>query len=151
MKTLLITLLLFVAFGFTNAHLAAKPKIKKKDGVVTVDGAPYFQYEYKRAVGGMDITSLSGDKLFFLRMDEYYDPAKISKSNTTGKVSYASLIREGGTEVICELDSASPKYLAMLLLEYAALDESGKIVEANFQKMVTHVGMTYSAGRPVLR
>jgi hypothetical protein len=148
-KTLLLFLLLSVSFGFTNS--SAKPKIKAKDGIVTVDGAPYLKYEYKRVVGGYDFMNLNGDKLFFLRGEDYYDPARISKSNTTGKVSYASLIREGGTEVLCELDTPNPKYVAWLLYDYAVLDDKGNIVEANFQKMATQVGMTYSAGRPATR
>jgi len=149
MKTIVLSALLLVAFGFTNASVA-KPKVKRKDGVVTVDGEPYLKYDYKQMAQGYDIMNLNGERLFFLRGESYNDPTKISSSNSTGRVSYASLIREGQTEVICEPGSPDPKYMAMLLMEYEALDQNGNIVEANFQRMVTQVGMTYSAKRPTV-
>ena len=148
MKSLLITTLLFISFGFTSS--GSKPKIKQKDNLVTVEGTPYFKHEMTRAVFGYNISSPDGEQLFFLRQEKYNDPTKATKSNSTTTVYYYSLIREGGTEVLCELRSAGGKYLAKLLMEYTVLDTNGKIIEANFQKMVTHAGMTFSANRPVI-
>jgi len=145
MKFTLLTALLFLSFAFTTGE--PKAKLKAKDGVVTVDGAPYVQYEQKKTVRGTQFKDRNGNNLFFVR-DEYYDdPVQISKSNPHGRVYYASLIREGSQDVACEVPSSYPKHLARMLLEYEVLDASGNLVEANFQKMVVQVGKTYSVKR----
>lgn len=143
MKTLIITSLLLVLFGFTNGD--PKPKIKTKDNIVTVDGVPYFHCKYNRLVLGYDIAKLDGTKLLFLRRQEYYNPSMVSKNNPSGKSFFYSMIRDGQTDVLCELSYASGKYVAKLFLEYSILDENGAINEANLQRMAAQVGKTYSS------
>lgn len=147
MKTFILAALLLVTFGFTTDK--GGPKITKKDHLVLVDGVPYFLFERTTLVFGVSIAKPNGEKLFFLRQEEYYDNARISNSNPNGKQTYYSLIREGSDEVSCEFNGVSAKYLAKILLEYKVLDADGNIIEENFNKMTVHVGMQQSKNRPV--
>lgn len=148
LKTLLITSLLLVVFGFTNSD--PKPKIKTKDNIVSVDGVPYFYAKYNRLIGGIDIAKVDGTKLLFLRRQNYTDPSLVNKNNPTGKSSFYSMIREGQTEVLCELSYASNKYLAKLFLEYTILDENGNINDANLLKLAGQIGKTFSSKNVII-
>jgi hypothetical protein len=54
-------------------------------------------------------------------------------------------IPEGATEVLCEIDGMSLKWIARLFLEYNVLDEKGALIEANLQRMAVHMGKAFSA------
>lgn len=127
-----------------------KPKITKDDNTIFVDGAAYFKYKWNMKYNyGMSIDKVNGEKLFFLRREEYVDPATMSKSNPDGKVHYYSLIREGESEVSCEIKSFTAKSLARMLLDYGVLDENGDIREESFHRMCAQAGKIYSQNKPV--
>lgn len=147
MRTTLFSLLLLAlvsAFTIGDDH-----KIKKKDNLILVDGTPYFRFD-RSAIGGISIEKVEGGKLLFLRVGKYYDPTPNSKGVPTGDRYFYSIIPEGATEVLCEIDGMSVKWIARVLLEYNVLDEKGAIIEANLQRMAVHVGKPYSAKSTII-
>jgi hypothetical protein len=147
MKTVFLTALLFIAFGFSKGD--PKPKIKTSDHIVSVDGVPYFKSTNNRTIGGVDIAKVDGTKLLFLRRESFFDPTLLSKSNTTGTHYFYSMIREGQTDVLCELSNGQVgnKSLARLFLEYNVIRENGDIDDENLKKMAGLIGMTHSVKR----
>ncbi len=147
MKTLLLPIL-FLALASFNVK-GDDPKITKDDNTIFVDGKAYFKFKWEKGTNSMIVDKVNGEKLFYLRREEYTDQSQITSGNPKGIVLYYSLIREGSSEVSCEIKAITAKYLAKILLEYDILDENGNVKEENFKRMSNNFGKTISQNRPV--
>lgn len=90
MKNVLL-ILLFIYTAAVSFSKDKKSAVELREDTVYVEGSSLFIMEKLKPFPGFFnyfIKNLKGDKLAFLKFNEYYDPKEISSANPKGRVTY---------------------------------------------------------------
>jgi hypothetical protein len=122
-------------------------KIKKKGNTIYKDGAACLTIEKDKAVpGSYFIDNLNGTRLFYIRVQSYYDPATVSKGNPTGRISYLEICNAIGDTIFFEY-SATKKRICKLLLTEGIIESNGQVNLVKLEQTAKRIGTSFSRRR----
>jgi hypothetical protein len=112
---------------------AQKQKITFDEDTILVDGVRYGILERKSGPSGDHVVkSLDGKEQIYLKLLDFYDPAKVSSSNPNGRETYfeVTFLNSGAK---CEVDApGGKKWTAKIIVENQLL--KGNEVDADAEK-----------------
>ena len=144
-KIYLILVFLLLAFsGLTQ-------KVKKKGNIIFIDKKEYVKLENDKVnPGSFYITNLKGEKLIYVKAQNYIDPRFQTKGNPTGRIGYWEICNSIGDTIRFEYASTKKK-ICKLFFNEGIINADGTLNRDKLNNLSKKIGKPYTRRRIELR